>query len=278
MVKIGQINKLTIIKKGNYKYTLDGKELGEITLGDRSLPGKYNPGDTVEVFIYRDRDSAITATLNKPAVLPGSAALLKVVSLNSSGAFLDWGLANDLFVPFSEQKKEMKEGRSYVVYVVFNEEKGNIIGTSKIEKHLNKNVHSFSEGEKVDLLIYDTTDIGYKAVINNGYTGVLYKNEIFQQITIGLKLKGYIKKIREDRKIDLCLEKPGFTKVVSISDKILIFLKQNKGILEITDKSDPQEIYNLFGVSKSTYKKALGTLYKKKLIEIDDKCIRLVKK
>lgn len=276
MVKIGQINKLTIIKKGNYKYILDGKELGEITLADRSLPGRYNPGDTVEVFIYRDKDSAITATLNKPAVLPGSAALLKVVSLNSSGAFMDWGLANDLFVPFSEQKKEMKEGRSYVVYAILNEEKGNIIGTTKIEKYINKKDHSFSEGEKVDLLIYDTSDISYKAIINNSYTGVLYKNEIFQQITIGLKLKGYIKKIRDDRKIDLCLEKPGFTKVVSISDKILIFLKQNKGILEITDKSEPQEIYNLFGVSKSTYKKALGTLYKKKLIEINDKCIRLV--
>jgi len=278
LVKIGQINKLTIIKKGNYKYILDGKELGEIPLADRSLPGKYNPGDSVEVFIYRDRNSALTATLNKPAVLPGSAGMLQVVSLNSSGAFMDWGLSSDLFVPFSEQNKEMKEGRSYVVYVIFNEEKGNIIGTSKLEKHLNKKDHGFSEGEKVDHLIYDAADIGYKAVINNGYTGVLYRNEIFQQITSGLKVKGYIKKIREDRKIDLCLEKPGFKKVVSISDKILIFLKQNKGILDITDKSEPREIYNLFGVSKSTYKKALGTLYKKKLIEIDEKCIRLVKK
>lgn len=278
MVKAGQINKLKIIKKGNYKYTLDGEELGEIPLADRSLPGKYNPGDTVEVFIYRDRESALTATLKIPVVLPGNAALLKVVSLNASGAFMDWGLANDLFVPFSEQKKEMKEGRSYVVYVIFNEEKGNIIGTTKIEKYLNKRDHRFAEGDKADLLIYDSTEIGYKAIINNSYTGVLYKNEIFQQITIGLKLKGYIKKIREDRKIDLCLEKPGFTKVVSISDKILIFLKQNKGILDITDKSDPQEIYNLFGVSKSTYKKALGTLYKKKLIEIDDKRIRLIAK
>jgi len=277
MINIGQINKLKIIKKISYKYILDGGELGDIILADKSLPGKYKPGDELEVFIYKDRESVITATLEKPAVFPGEAGLLKVVAINSSGAFMDWGLSNDLFVPFSEQKKEMKDGRSYVVYIIFNEEKGNIIGTTKIEKYLNKRDHSFSEGEKVNLLIYDTTEMGYKAIINNTYTGVLYKNEIFKPVNTGLKMTGYIKKIREDRKIDLCLEKPGFTKVASISDKILIFLKQNKGLLDITDKSEPQEIYNLFGVSKSTYKKALGTLYKKKIIEMDDKSIRLIK-
>ncbi len=277
MINIGKINKLKILKKISYKYILDGEEWGEIILADKSLPGKYKPGEELEVFIYKDRESVITATLDKPAVFPGEAGLLKVVAVNSSGAFMDWGLSNDLFVPYSEQKKEMKEGRSYVVYIIFNEEKGNIIGTSKIEKYLNKRDHTFSEGEKVNLLIYDTTEMGYKAIINNTYTGVLYKNEIFKPVTTGLKMNGFIKKIREDRKIDLCLEKPGFTKVASISDKILIFLKQNRGILDITDKSDPQEIYNLFGVSKSTYKKALGTLYKKKIIEMDDKSIRLIK-
>jgi len=276
MAKTGQINTLRIIKKFNHKYFLDGEELGELTITEEQEIEKLKPGDFVKVFIYKNRESDIVASTKIPYALPGECALLKVISFNSSGAFLDWGIPNDLFVPYSEQRNEMKEGSSYVVYILQNKEKDNIIGSAKIEKHLNKIPVNYSQGDKVNLIIYGSTDTAYKAVINNIHTGLLYKNEVFQKITPGLKIKGFIKKIRDDNKIDLSLEKPGFTKVVSISEKILIFLKQNNGILHLTDKSDPQEINSLFGVSKSTYKKAIGTLYRKKLIQIEEKKIRLI--
>ena len=278
MVKSGQINTLKVLKKFNHKYILDGKELGEITIPEKEIQTQLKGGDTIAVFIYSNRESSVIASTKIPAGLPGDCVELKVISVNAAGAFLDWGLPTDLFVPHSEQKKEMKEGRTYVVYILKNELKENIIGSTKIEKHLNKTAHNFFEGDRVNLLIYDTTSISYKAIINNTHTGILYKNEVFKEIKAGLKTKGYIKKIREDKKIDLCLEKSGFAKVVSIADKILIFLKQNEGILSITDKSSPEEISELFGVSKSTYKKALGTLYKKKLISIADGEIKLLKK
>jgi predicted RNA-binding protein (virulence factor B family) len=277
MIKTGQINSLKVIKKFNHKYFLNGEELGQLEAPETPGIENYKPGDSVKVFVYKNRESHIVASLQLPAALPGECALLKVVSFNSSGTFLDWGLSSDLFVPYSEQKIEMKEGNSYVVYILQNMEKGNIIGSSKIEKYMNKVPVRYSEGDKVNLMVYGSTDTAYKAVINNLHTGLLYKNEVFQPITSGLKIKGFIKKIREDNKIDLSLEKPGFTKVVSISEKILIFLNQNNGILHLTDKSDPEEINSLFGVSKSTYKKAIGTLYKKKLIHIGDNEIRLIK-
>lgn len=278
MAQTGQINLLKVIKKFNHKYLLDGEELGELAISENPETEKLKPGDFIKVFVYKNRDSDVVASLKIPYALPGECALLKVVSFNSSGAFMDWGISNDLFVPYSEQKNEMKDGLPYVVYILQNKEKGNIIGSTKIEKYMNKAPFNFSEGDKVNLVVYGSTDTAYKAVINNTHTGLLYKNEVFQQITTGLKIKGYIKKIREDNKVDLSLEKPGFTKVVSISEKILIFLKQNNGILHVTDKSDPGEIASLFGVSKSTYKKAIGTLYKKNLIQIGDNEIRLTKK
>ena len=277
MAETGQINSLRVIKKFNHKYLLDGEELGELTINEDPATDKLKPRDFIKVFVYQNRESDIVATLKIPYALPGECALLKVVSFNSSGAFMDWGISNDLFVPYSEQKNEMEEGFSYVVYILQNKEKGNIIGSTKIEKFMNKIPLSFSEGDKVNLMVYGSTDTAYKAVINNTHTGLLYKNEVFQQITSGLKIKGYVKKIREDKKVDLSLEKPGFTKVVSISEKILIFLKQNNGILHVTDKSNPEEISSLFGVSKSTYKKAIGTLYKKKLITIGDNEIKLIR-
>ncbi len=277
MAETGQINSLRVIKKFNHKYLLDGEELGELTINEDPATDKLKPRDFIKVFVYQNRESDIVATLKIPYALPGECALLKVVSFNSSGAFMDWGISNDLFVPYSEQKNEMEEGFSYVVYILQNKEKGNIIGSTKIEKFMNKIPLSFSEGDKVNLMVYGSTDTAYKAVINNTHTGLLYKNEVFQQITSGLKIKGYVKKIREDNKVDLSLEKPGFTKVVSISEKILIFLKQNNGILHVTDKSNPEEISSLFGVSKSTYKKAIGTLYKKKLITIGDNEIKLIR-
>lgn len=278
MIKSGQINTLKVLKKFNHKYILDGEELGEITIPEKEIQAELKTGDTIDIFIYNDSGASVTVSTKIPAALPGESAELKVISVNSAGAFLDWGLSTDLFVPYSEQKKEMKEGRTYVVYILQNELKGNIIGSTKIEKHLNETAHNFSEGDRVNLLIYDSTKISYKAIINNTHTGLLYKNEVFKEIKTGQKINGYIKKIREDRKIDLCLEKPGFTKVISIADKILLFLKQNEGVLYITDKSSPKEISEFFGVSKSTYKKALGTLYKKKLISFADGEIVLLEK
>jgi uncharacterized protein len=275
MAEIGKINSLRVVKEVDFGLYLDGGEHGEILIPKRYVPEGVKPEDTLDVFIYLDSEDRIIATTEKPYIMIGEFAMLRVVSVTKVGAFLDWGLPKDLFVPFREQKMRMEEGKDYIVTVYLDYDTKRLAASAKIEKFLDNTLVDYQTGQEVDLLIAGATDLGYNAIINNKHTGVLYKNEVFQPLRKGDRVKGYIKKIREDEKIDLILQKPGYEKVDDISMRILNVLKEHNGFLSITDKSDPDEIYDLFGVSKKTFKKAIGSLYKLRIISIDDKGIKL---
>lgn len=275
MAQIGRINKLTVKRTRDYGAHLDGGELGDILLPIKDVPEQCQAGDEVEVFVYTDREDHLRATTQKPQAMVGRFAGLRVVASTSSGAFLHWGLEKDLFVPKSEQQEIMAEGKSYVVFVFLDEKTKRITASARLDKFFSPQPPDYAEGEEVDLLIYEKTDLGYKAIVNHSHSGMIYKNEVFQQLHIGRQLKGYIKKIREDRKIDLSLHKPGYQGVDDIAQAILRAVKDHGGRIAVTDKSPPEDIYSLFGVSKKTFKKAIGALYKKRLISIDPSGISL---
>lgn len=277
MIEIGRINSLKIVKEVDFGIYLDGEDMGEILLPRRYLPETYEIEDMLDVFIYLDSEDRIIATTEVPYAEAGSFAFLKVVDVNQVGAFLDWGLTKDLFVPFREQKEKMVKGGSYVVFI-YIDNSNRIAASSNLDRFADTDTSCFEDNQEVSLLIYDQTDIGYKAVINNSHLGVLYTNEIFQKIDLGLQVQGFIKKVRDDGKIDLCLERPGPAKVNNLSKEIFELLTKQGGLLSVTDKSPPEEIYNLFGVSKKTYKKAIGSLYKKRMITIEKDGIKLSKK
>ena len=277
MAQIGRINNLTIKSRRGSGVLLDGGESGDILLPKKYVPGNCQPGDEVEVFVYADSEGRLRATTQEPYATVGQFAKLRVVAKASSGAYLDWGLQKDLLVPRSEQQARMEEGKSYVVFVFLDERTNRVAASSKLEKFLDLKPPNYDEGEEVDLVIYETTDLGYKVVVNNAHGGMVYHNEVFQKLVIGQQLKGYIKKIREDLKIDVSLQKPGYEAVDGISRTILNAIKDHGGRLGLTDKSPPEEIYSLFGVSKKTFKKAIGALYKKRLITIDTDGIKLAK-
>lgn len=277
MVQIGRINKLTIKKKLNNGAYLDGGESGDILLSKRHVPQKCRPGDEIEVFVYSDKENRLRATTQKPYATVGQFAKLRVVANSSSGAYLDWGLQKDLLVPKSEQLAAMEKGKSYIVFVFLDENTNRIAASSKLDKFLGLLPPDYEMGEEVDLFIYEKTNLGYKVIVNNAHEGMVYQNEVFQKLLIGRQMKGYIKKVREDLKIDLSLQQPGYGAVDDISKAILNTIKDHGGRISVTDKSPPEEIYALFRVSKKTFKKAIGALYKKRLIIIDANGIRLAK-
>jgi predicted RNA-binding protein (virulence factor B family) len=268
MVEIGRINKLTVISAQGNEVQFDGGALGSILLAEKYASGKYRAGDEVEVFVYIDREDQLLAITSKPYATVGQFVRLRVAATTSSGAFLAWGMKNDLLVPKSEQLSPMAEGESYVVYVFLSEKTNRITASSKLDKFLGLHPPEYVEGEEVDLIIFDKTDLGYRAVINQVHVGMIYENEVFQKLSIGQQLKGYIYNIREDFKIDLRLQQSGYDKVDDISQSILNILKENGGESSLSDKSPPDEIYAQFGVSKKVFKKAIGALYKKRLITI----------
>jgi predicted RNA-binding protein (virulence factor B family) len=276
MINIGKINKLKVVKQqGADVYLADSISGKKVLLADSRLPANCQVGDTLDVFVYVDSEGHLAATAKKPLAEVGDVAWLKVVSLNYVGAFLDWGLPKDLLVPFSEQHHEMEVGRSYLVKV-FLDDQNRIAATTKIDKQLSDESVDFEVGQKVSLIIADRTDLGIKAIIDNSHWGMLYENELFRPVRKGQKMEGYIKQIREDRKIDLSLHQPGYGKVVSLTDSIIAKLKANNGVLMLSDKSPPEAIYDAFGVSKKVFKQAIGALYKQQLITIDKNGIKLV--
>ncbi len=275
MLEIGKFNSLKIIKHVNFGFFLDGENLGEILMPLRYIPKDKTIGDFIDVFIYNDSEDRLIATNEIPIAQVGEFGFLKVVSVNQFGAFLDWGLSKDLLVPFREQKVKLEEGKNYIVFVYLDEETKRVAASAKIEKFFNKENPNYSEGQEVNLLIWTKTDLGYKAIINNNFPGILYSNEIFQNIEKGQRLTGYIKKIRDDDKIDLTLSKPDYEKIEDITERIIALLKENEGYLPISDKSPAELIYELFNESKKTFKKAIGILFKQRLIVIEDEGIRL---
>ncbi len=275
MLSIGKINKLTIVKQQGASVYLDSGTSGKVLLTDKQLPAECEVGDSLDVFVYVDSDGHLAATTQVPLAQVDDITWLKVVSLNYVGAFLDWGLRKDLLVPFSEQHHEMEVGRSYLVKV-FLDDKNRIVATTKIDRFISEENTDFKVGQKVSLMITDQTELGFKAIIENTHWGLLYQNELFQTLKRGQRLDGYIKKIRDDYKIDLSLHKPIYNEFDSLNETILSKLKDNNGVLALSDKSQPELSYATFGVSKKAFKQAIGTLYKNKLISLDKSELRLL--
>ncbi len=275
MLNIGKINTLNVVKKQGANIYLAKGMSANVLLADKKLPENSQIGDTLDVFVYVDSEGHLAASTKIPLAQVDDIAWLKVVSLNYVGAFLDWGLPKDLLVPFSEQHHEMEVGKSYLVKL-FLDDKNRIAATTKIDRFIEDESINFELGQKVLLIIADKTELGVKAIVNHTHWGMLYQNELFKPVRKGQKTYGYIKQIREDGKIDLILQEPGYGKVISLTDKILIKLNKNNGVLMLSDKSPPDAIYAAFGVSKKVFKQAIGALYKKQLISIDKNGIKLV--
>lgn len=275
MVNIGKYNTLKIVKTVDFGVYLDGGDGLEILLPTRYVPKEVKIGDDLEVFIYHDNEGRLIATTAKPLAQVGEFQFMEVKSVNKTGTFLEWGLMKDLLVPFKEQKIRMKEGRWYLVYVHVDHITGRIVASAKIDKYLDNIIPEYTFNQEVDLLVADDTEIGYKVIINNTHWGLVYHNEIFQRLEKGDHIKGYIKEVREDEKIDVSLTPLGYQKVEGIAKTILESLKVQGGYIAVHDKSEPDVIYSLFRCSKKAFKQAIGTLYKQKLILIEPQGIRL---
>ena len=276
MAYLGRYNRLLATRQKDIGLFLDGAELGEILLPKRYIDDSMQPGDSLEVFLYRDSENRVVATTQTPRVEVGQCAYLKVVSLNQIGAFLDWGLPKDLLVPFSEQQKKMQKGYSYAVFVYLDEISQRIVASSRLEQHLISTECTYQPGDSVNLLIYGRSDLGFKAIIEHRYLGQLYDNETFRRLHYGEQVSGFIKQVRKDGKIDLCLQWSGHQFENHLHNAILAHLRQHDGVSTLIDYSPPKEIYQTFGVSKAKYKKALGQLYRQRLIDIDKKHITLL--
>jgi len=276
MTQIGRINKLTVTRVRNYGAHLDGGETGDILLPKKYVPENCQQGDIIEVFVFAEGGKRLRATTKKPFATVGQFAKLRVKANSSSGSFMDWGLQKDLLVPKREQQARMEQGKSYIVYVFLDEKSHRITASAKLDKFLDQQPPDYPEGAAVDLLICSKTDLGYKAIVNNAHWGMIYKNEIFTDLHVGQQLQGYIKKIRDDRKIDLRLQQSGYEKVDEISRSVLKIIEKHGGSLAVTDNTPPEEIYSRFGISKKTFKKAIGALYKKRRITLDNNGIKVV--
>ena len=268
-IKLGEYNLLEVVKEVDFGVYLDGSEDGEILLPTRYVPQGCKPGDVLNVFIYLDMDERLIATTLQPYVKVGEFACLDVAWVNQYGAFLDWGLMKDLFVPFREQKMKMLKGNSYVVHIHLDEDSYRIVASAKVEKYLSKDMPEYNAGDEVEILVWQKTDLGYKVIVDNKFGGMIFKNEIFTDVRIGMKMPAYIKQVRPDGKIDLELQKGGVKKVEDFADTLLEYIRSNGGSTPLNDKTEADVIYNTFGVSKKTFKKAVGDLYKKRLIVLE---------
>lgn len=275
MVEIGKINTLDVNRETDNGFYLDGQEHGEILMPQKFITDEVRKNEYATVFVYTDSEDRLVATTETPKAIVGEFAMLEVVANSSFGAFLDWGLPKDLLVPFREQKADMVEGRSYLVYVYLDLQTNRIAASAKLEKFLDNTPPEYEVGAEVDLIITDETDLGFKAIVNSEHWGILYKNQTYSKLLFGQKTKGYISQVRADEKIDLLLEKPGYEKVDAISQKILDELKAYNGFMAVSDKSSPEMIKGMFGISKKNFKKAIGGLYKQRLISFESDGIKL---
>ncbi len=279
MIKVGTYNELKIVKEVDFGLYLDaGHDLGEVLLPKRYVTESMQIGQTISVFLYFDSEDRLIATTQHVKAMAGEFASLKVVDTNRAGAFLDWGLPKDLLVPFNQQKVAMKTGLGYIVYVYQDDISERLLASSKLDRFLDKVPANYKVGEKVDLLIADRTDIGFKAIINNLHWGVIFESDVFGDLGIGKKCKGYIRRIREDGKIDLSLTQTGYAKMDGLSDRILLTMRQHDGFLPLSDKSSPEQIAKILKMSKGNFKKAIGQLYKNGDIVIADNGITVTNK
>ncbi|MCX8792803.1 S1-like domain-containing RNA-binding protein [Vibrio parahaemolyticus] len=276
MIKIGQINSLEVIKKADFGVFLDGDDYGSVLLPNKHVPEGAELGDHIEVFLYFDSESQLAATIDKPIAQVGEWGLMKIEGINQTGAFVNWGIKEkDLLIPFSEQRARFTAGQNILVYVYTDKASGRIVGTTKFNKWLDKTPANYEVNEEVDLIIAERSQLGYKAIVNGKHWGMIFPSDVFGKLFIGKKLKGYIKQVREDGKIDLSLQKVGVAKMDDLSSKIIDLLEKKGGFLPLNDKSSPEAIFDAFRTSKGTYKKTIGGLYKQGKIVIEKDGIRL---
>lgn len=275
MLKAGHYYTLKVVKKVDFGLYLDG-DGDEILLPKRFVPKGLRDGDEAEVFIYHDNEQRLIATTMRPHATVGEIALLKVVSKTPQGAFLDWGIMKDVFLPLSQQVNRIYEGQSYLVYLYIDEQTGRVAATEKLDRYVRNDDLTVKEKEKVKLTVWQKTDIGYKVIINNRHSGVVHFGDVFRELEYGERLEGYIKTIRPENKIDVGAGEIGYKRVESETDRILALLQEHNGYLPYSDKSSPEEIYQFFGISKKTFKMAVGSLYRERKIELTKTGIRLL--
>ncbi len=276
MAQIGKFNTLEVASKTEFGVFLDAHELDTILLPKNQTPDGVEVGDELKVFIYCDSEDRLIATMQRPRVEVGGCACLPVKEVTSFGAFLDWGLPKDLLVPFNQQRKPMEVGERHVVYVYVDEYTNRIAASAKLSNYLREETSNYQPNDRVSLQVVNRTNLGYKCIVDKLYLGVLFHEDVLQPLKAGQKLSGYIKTVREDQKIDLALQLQGHEARVDIGERILMELGENNGVLNLSDKSSPDDIYTHFQVSKGNFKKAIGSLYKQKKIIIEKDQIRLI--
>ena len=277
MLEQGKLVELNILKRAIVGLYLSDDSGEEVLLPNKYCTEEMKPRGKVKVFIYRDSEGRTVATTLTPKINLHEFALLKVSAVSGVGAFLDWGLEKDLMVPFREQKQKMEEGRWYIVYLDLDQKTDRLFASNRVERHLQNDELLVKEGDEVDLVVQQKTDMGYAVIINHKHKGLIFDNEVFKEVRVGDKLKGYVKNVRDDNKIDVSLQAIGYRGANDAnSERILTKLKEYDGFIPLTDKSTPEEISAQFGISKKAFKKSLGALYKQHLIEIQPTGIRLL--
>ena len=275
-INVGQFNLMRVDRKVDFGFYMDDGGEG-ILLPKRFVPSGLQIDDTISVFVYHDSDNRLIATTQEPFAVVGDIAALKVVEVTSQGAFLDWGLMKDVFVPVSQQLSTMRLGGKYLVKLYIDAQTGRVAATEKIDKQISNDILTVKEGEKVKIQVYRESEIGYIVIVNQVHQGLVYKNEVFTHLHIGQFIdEAFVKKIREDNKLDIGLGKQGGEKLADDNQKIMSLLKSHKGFLPYHDKSAPDDIYAFFGMSKKAFKMNVGMLYKLKLISIEEDGIHLM--
>lgn len=274
-IRLGDYNTLKVVKAVDFGLYLDGGDEGEILMPKRYVPNGTKIGDELEVFVYLDQDERPVATTEKPLAKVGDFAYLECTWVNEYGAFLNWGLMKDVLCPFHEQKMRMVKGNSYIVHIHIDEESYRIVASAKVEHYFDTSRPHYRHGEEVDVLVWQKTDLGFKVIIDNSRPALVYENQIFKPIHTGDRMKGYISAVRDDGKIDVTLQPTGRRQTIDFAETLLQYLREHGGTCDLGDKSPAEDIKERFEVSKKTYKKAIGDLYKRHLITINEQGIKL---
>ena len=276
MIKLGRFNDLNIARAVEFGiYLTDGEGI-EILMPQKYVPASAKVGDTLHCFVYQDSEARLIATTEHPYAQVGEFASLEVKAVNQVGAFADWGTSKELLIPHSEQPKDMEEGKRYIVYIYIDEVSGRIVGTARVDKYLDNVPARYEKNQEVDVLVWKPTPLGYKVIIENTHTGLIYRNQIFQPVHIGEHLRAWVKEVRDDEKIDLSLQPMGYRNVIDSAEaQLLRAIHLRGGMLPLTDSSSPEEIAEILQMSKKTFKKAVGALYKQQRIVLEPSGIRL---
>jgi len=272
---LGDYNTLRIARRSDIGLYLDGDQAGEILLPNRYVTQDMQIGDEIRVFLYLDQEERLVATTEQPLAKVGDFACLECVWVNQYGAFLDWGLMKNLFCPFREQRQRMETGRRYIVHVHIDQDSYRIMASAKVSKFLSTDHPPYQPGDEADILVWQPTDMGYKVIVDNRYYGLIFRNQVFQPIHTGDRLKAYISNVREDGKLDIALQHTGRQHTQDFAEELLAYLHDHNGICSLGDKSDADDIRDTFHVSKKTFKRAVGDLYKRHLVMAGDYEVRL---